>query len=294
MSNSSTSIGMGISRLQRQLCRLTLVITLGFHLPTLAQDRYSSEQLQKHFQKTAETYVMEAEGQSLRLREKPLMNWLNNERQQDRGALYVWELQGRPVALASIFSYEYNSKVYCRHEMISLAEGPLTAKFDSQTVWSPQKSGMDWRPVEQSLTPANTANRRLIEMRSIAKQFSGKLFIPGAQPSKLIFLPQPLHRYESIKQGITDGAIFSFAVGTDPEILLVIEAKENAGKSSYRYSPLRSHYHALELEKDGAIVWKVPSEIALQDTAAGQRPYCNQPFFVLTPVKSLPSPAELE
>ena len=259
----------------------------------VAQSTYSSEQLQKHFQRTAESYNMVLEAKPIELQKKPLMNWFNNERQQDRGALYVWEQQGKPLVLASIFTYEFNSRVYCRHEMISLADGPLTAQLDSQVVWSPQKTGMEWQTIEQSVTPANTANRRLIEMRSIVKQFSCQLKIPKTQPAKLTLLPQPLHRYQSRENGIIDGAIFSFAVGTDPEVLLVIEAVEKNGKSSYRFSPLRSHYHAVELEKDGTVVWKAPSVIALESTTAGQRPYCLEPFFVLTPTKPLPTPDEL-
>jgi hypothetical protein len=152
---------------------------------------------------------------------------------------------------------------------------------------------MDWRPIENPVTPAATANRRLIEMRAIAKQFSGQLKIPNVQPSQLIFLPQPLHRYQATEHGIIDGAIFSLAVGTDPEILLVIEAKGTEGKTSYRYTPLRSHYHELELKRDGVVVWRAPMEIALESTSANDRPYCDQPFFVLTPFTPLPAPEEL-
>jgi hypothetical protein len=222
------------------------------------------------------------------------MNWFNSERQQDRGALYVWEQQGKPVVLGSIFTFEYDSQVLCRHEMISLADGPLTATLDSIVVWNPLQSGMDWRPIEQPATAATSANRRLIEMRSIARQFSGELKIPNAQPSKLTLLPQPLHRYQAPEQGVIDGAIFSFAVGTDPEILLVIEANDRDGKSGYRYSPVRAHYHELELAKDGVNVWKAPMEIALEMTSAGERPFCNQPYFSFTPLQALPSPEELD
>jgi hypothetical protein len=199
-----------------------------------AQAVYTPEQLQNHFERVATAYAMEIEGKPVTFRSKPLMNWFNSERQQDRGALYVWEQQGKPVVLGSIFTFEYDSQVLCRHEMISLADGPLTATLDSIVVWNPLQSGMDWRPIEQPATAATSANRRLIEMRSIARQFSGELKIPNAQPSKLTLLPQPLHRYQAPEQGVIDGAIFSFAVGTDPEILLVIEANDRDGKSGYR------------------------------------------------------------
>lgn len=291
MSNSSFPLG---ARCHRRGLGLVFLVTMIFATKSNAQSTYTSDQLQAHFQRTAESYVIEAEGKPIILREKPLMNWLNNERQQDRGALYVWEREGQPLVLASIFSYEYNSTVYCRHEMISLAEGPLLAKIDSQLAWSPRKTAMDWRTLDSSISPANTANRRLIEMRSIAKQFSGQLLIPGKQPSKLVLIPQPLHRYQAPTRGVMEGAIFSLAVGTDPEILLVIEAIGSEGKSSYRYAPLRSHYHELQLERDGEVVWKAPMEIALESTVAGENPHCHQPFFVFNPFTPLPPPEDLK
>jgi hypothetical protein len=41
-------------------------------------------------------------------------------------------------------------------------------------------------------------------------------------------LAQPLFRYESIDPDLVDGALFAFVTSTDPEALLVIEARKPA------------------------------------------------------------------
>ncbi len=259
-----------------------------------AQVVYTPEELHKHFQTVAEQYEMQTSGTTLSLRKQPLMHWRNPERQQDQGALYVWEKNGRPQVLASIFTYEYSDTVYCRHEMISLADGPLVAELDSEIVWSPNRAGLEWRPCDGSAAPAETDARRLFQMRSIARQFSGTLSVPNRQISQLTLLPQPLVRYQSPAEGVIDGAVFSLAVGTDPELLLVIEAKKVAdGSVAFMYAPARSHYHALELKRNGNPVWSAEMAISLEMTRAGQRPWSNDPFFVFTPKNPLPLPEDL-
>ncbi len=271
-----------------------LLLALLVASPAWAQVTYTTEDLHKHFQTVAEQYDMQAGGEKLSLRKQPLMHWQNPERQQDQGALYVWEKNGRPQVLGSIFTYEVTGTVYCRHELISLANGPLKAELESDVVWSPNRAGMQWRPCDGAGTPADADSRRLFQMRSIARQFAGTLSIPNRQPSQLTLLPQPLVRYQAPKEGVIDGAVFSFAVGTDPELLLVIEAQKAAdGSVAFMYAPARAHYHALELKREGTTVWNAAMVIALESTQAGQKPWANDPFFVFTPKQPLPAPEDL-
>ena len=40
--------------------------------------------------------------------------------------------------------------------------------------------------------------------------------------SQLRLLPKPWHRYGKGGSGVEDGALFAFAIGTDPEVFLMI------------------------------------------------------------------------
>lgn len=263
--------------------------------PVTAQtSAYSAEQLQSFFQKTAEDYEISVGGRPLTLKKQPLMNWKNPIRTQSRGALYVWDLEGRPQVLGSIFTFEYNEVVRCRHELISLADQPLTAELNGEVVWSPTQGGTEWTPCKPELVPAQTTSRRLFQMRSIARQFIGKLRTSDGQTATLTLIPQPLLRYQSVKDGIIDGAVFSFAQGTDPEILLVLEAKRSKdGETAFFYAPVRANYLGLSLEFEGSEVWSAPMLLELRQTRAGQQPWASQPFFPMTPKDPLPPPEGL-
>lgn len=273
-----------------QICLLLLLSGI---LPAQTS-AYTAEQLQRHFQESAENYEIFVGSQQLTLKKQPLMNWKNPVRTQSRGALYVWQTKGRAQVLGSIFTFEYNDIVRCRHELISLADQPLTAKLDGDVVWSPNRAGADWTQCDAELVPAQTASRRLVQMRSIARKFTGKLETSDGQTATLALIPQPLLRYEAAEDGVLDGTVFSLAQGTDPEILLVIEAKQGRdGARAFFYAPMRANYLGLKLELEGSLVWSAPMLLELRGTTAGQQPWSNEPFFPMTPKTPLPPPERL-
>ncbi|QDV47789.1 hypothetical protein Enr13x_77010 [Stieleria neptunia] len=256
--------------------------------------RYEASELKRHFQNQAEAYEMTADGQPLTLVEQPLMQWSNPVRSQEQGSLYVWTLADRPVILASIFSYQYNEQVFCRHEMQSISDQPISAVLDGVEVWSPRTPGLKRNTITDIPPASSSSARRMARMRSIARQFSGTLRIPGKQPTQLVLKPQPVLRYQSPEKGIIDGAIFSLAIATDPEIWLVIEAlKIPSGEAVWSYAAVRSHYHQLELKRNETIVWSAPMVIALQSTRAAQEPFASEPYFTFHTSSPIPAPEML-
>ena len=75
-------------------------------------------------------------------------------------------------------------------------------------------------------------------MRKLAQEFTGHSVDRDAKQWELRLLPTPLYRYPSAKTGVVDGAVFALMSGggTDPEVLLVIEAKEERGKMGWQYA----------------------------------------------------------
>ncbi|WP_372896986.1 hypothetical protein [Stieleria sp.] len=256
--------------------------------------QYEAPELKRHFQNQAEAYKITADGRLLTLNEQPLMQWSNPVRSQEQGSLYVWMLADRPVVLASIFSYQYNEQVFCRHELQSVSDKRISAVLDGIEVWSPKTPGLKRIAITDVPTPSSSPARRLAHMRSIARQFSGTLRIPGKQPAQLVLKPQPVLRYLSPENGIVDGAIFSLAIATDPEIWLIVEAIENpSGEASWSYAAVRSHYHQLELQRNGTTVWSAPMVIALRDTRAAQQPFASEPYFTFHTRSPIPAPEML-
>jgi hypothetical protein len=73
-------------------------------------------------------------------------------------------------------------------------------------------------------------------------------------------LPQPLYRYEIKDEGaqIIDGAVFSFvwSAGTDPEMLLVIEARRTEKGTRWHYATMRFTNHEITDMYQDKEVWR--------------------------------------
>src|SRR5256885_566548 len=99
-------------------------------------------------------------------------------------------------------------------------------------------------------------------MRRLAQEFAGHSVDRDAKRWELRLLPTPLYRYPFAKTGVVDGALFALMsnAGTDPEVLLVIEAREVEGKSRWEYACGRfSDWELRVHRKDKEVYASVPS-----------------------------------
>ena len=69
-------------------------------------------------------------------------------------------------------------------------------------------------------------------------------------------LGRPLYRYEPKSDKLNDGAIFGIFMDWDPEIILVIEAKETSSGSRWQFAAARFSSRPLRLEHKGTEVWR--------------------------------------
>ena len=110
------------------------------------------------------------------------------------------------------------------HQFTSLATSPLTGTKRGTSTWSPTVAGVEFKPLDGAPTPAANAVQRLAQMRSLAGEFTASDLFENRGRFELRLMPKPLYRYASLKRGITDGAFFGFALGTVPEVGLLLEA----------------------------------------------------------------------
>lgn len=175
-----------------------------------------------------------------------------------RGTVWAWGKPGRPQAVLSLaLTGRADDPQWC-FEMVSLTTSPLKATTRSTTWWSPTTAGWNPKPVPNSPDVADSADRRLQQMKDLAARFSA--FDLG--PRTLMKLPlhvEPLFRYGPSEKTV-DGAIFVFVAQVrNPEILLVVEAEREADGSAvwkYNVSPLSSG--GLILKCGDAEVWNRP------------------------------------
>lgn len=186
---------------------------------------------------------------------EPLLTWSNPERRTPSGAVFLYTQHGQPRAALCV----YPSLDTLDHEFQSLATEPLQAKRDGVLVWSPRSAGLEMKPIEGAPPPSATPYLRLREMRNLSRSFEAAIVSPEFSPKPLRLLPTPIYRYPGamLPKGIIDGALFSFVQSTDPEVLLLLEAREDAaGARQWHFGLARMSMVRLSVRRDGKEIWR--------------------------------------
>jgi hypothetical protein len=94
-------------------------------------------------------------------------------------------------------------------------------------------------------------------MRRLAQEFSGYETDDKGERWELRLLPAPLYRYPAAKTGVIDGALFSLVSteGTDPEVLLTLEVREEDGKTRWEYACGRFGSRNMYVQRKDKEVW---------------------------------------
>jgi hypothetical protein len=154
---------------------------------------------------------------------EPVLRWTNPLRITFDGAIFVWVANGRPEVAGSVFRKHEGGRLREDHEFQSLAPVGVTASYGGTVRWAPDKAGITLMPIPGAPEPAKSPAARLRQMRALAQEFRGETY--DRTPTPLRLLTKPLYRYEPRGTDVTDGALFAFVFATDPEVLLLVEAR---------------------------------------------------------------------
>jgi hypothetical protein len=169
--------------------------------------------------------------QPLELNAKPVFNWTNVVGEHTQfGHLFVWTYAGRPEVIGTMFSTRHSDPKLrvLIHEFHTLATRrlyPVTPE-SSRFQWTPE-NGIAMAVCDDAPAVAESATQRLTQIRNVARSFTAENRTRDGQTWELRLLPTPLLRYESSAGKVLDGALFAMvsSAGTDPEVLLLIEAR---------------------------------------------------------------------
>jgi hypothetical protein len=166
------------------------------------------------------------------------------------GTVWVWGTTGRPVALLSQSKAE--DRPVWGFELVALSEGVSVVMHDGWR-WSP-KSAVQMTPFAEAPGPADSAVRRLSQMKGLVEQFSLSEQYMG-ESFELRLLPRPVYRYQDQEEGLIEGALFNFAHGTNPEVLAVIECRNGSSGPVWSYGFLPLAGAAVTARLNGKTVW---------------------------------------
>lgn len=186
---------------------------------------------------------------------EPALRFNDPAREFHDGTIWAMGKGGRPAALVTLEKYPS----LWAYELISLSTDEISAVLADGRRWAPAKPGIEWVPIPTAPAPAATEAARLAQMKTLARRFVVRETGKQDDHYELRLLPQPIHRYADAAAGLTDGAIFVFAYGTNPEAVLVMESRRQGAAEPawfFAFAPLSANQVSAQL--DGREVWNKP------------------------------------
>jgi hypothetical protein len=214
----------------------------------------------------------------LPVRREPLQRWSDPTMGIGESTLWAFGERGRPVALVTMelaadpargedaqsWGLEF---ILLANEALALdgrnelrpQNAPNSGKpklvLGGNIHWTPRPPGLTFHDVPDAPRPAQTAESRLLQMKELVRRFSAVAH-PTRQPSVLRLMPHPIDRYSDPEAGQIDGTIFFFSIGTNPEVMVLLEAQcPTVEKATWRYAVAPLTVAPLEVAIDKRQVW---------------------------------------
>ena len=167
---------------------------------------------------------------AVKLKQEPVLRYADSTRQTNESSLWIWSDGGRPAAILAVEYYPKgpsgSTEPRWLYEIASLSTQPIAAESEGSFRFTAKEPGLKLQPLPDAPPPAEKEIRRLAQMKELRSRFAAYENATDNGRIELRPLETPLHRDSAPKEGLLDGAVFALASGTNPEVLLVLEAHE--------------------------------------------------------------------
>lgn len=189
-----------------------------------------------------------------RVGKEPLFRYSDPTSTTTDGTLWMWTQGERPIAAARLFN-DSREGFQWNYELVSLSDSALFVDGRPGWNWRPVANQRKWIVVTEP-EPADTETKRLVQMKTQLSPFRAAGAYHVGERSQMRLLPRPVHRYRCPEENIEDGAMFLFAVGTNPEVLVQVEVISGADRS-WRIGFARMTAGDVKVTRDEQTVWEV-------------------------------------
>ncbi len=245
---------------------ITILLTLAQAPPPVAVDRPADPTSDASVRLAIMTrsltvlgvHPIDDRGASFRLQPEPIFRFTNPVGSSVDGAIFFWLGENdRPEAAVQVSLSRLDGRWF--QEFVSLSTVPLIAESSDAALadWTPG-SGVELKPVPGAPKPAETAEQRLRQMRALVEDFAAQDNFQDQSWQRLRLLPKPLARYGKPGTNLLDGALFSFVLGTDPEVYVMLEARPGQDGAEWQYAFAPMSTYALKGSWKGQEVWSLP------------------------------------
>jgi hypothetical protein len=202
-----------------------------------------------------------------RLQAEPAIRFTNSVGTVSDGAIFFWfDANDRPVAAVQVYRTISGS---WHQAFSSLSTTPLTVG----AVWNPRRAGVHFKPVPGAPKPAATPEQRMRQMRELLDGFRAEMNFKTWH--QLRPLAKPLVRYGKSGTDVLDGGLFAFVLTTDPEVYLLLEAKNGERGLEWQYAFAPEANSAIRCSWKGKSAWTFDFDLADND---GRAPYYDWGF----------------
>ncbi|HZL90830.1 MAG TPA: hypothetical protein VFB96_20855 [Pirellulaceae bacterium] len=207
------------------------------------------QELQMHLADDADTAV--------ELFDRPVLTYGDSARANKNGTLWAFGKSGRPLAVMELYQgLEPNAPWV--HAVTLTGQQRIKMKTPAKAPWTPAKTQIEPKPFPGVAGPEGKEPQRLRQMKDLARRFTAHEFWnPDNSRFELRLLVQPVLRYRDPDKNIQDGTVFVLAHGTNPEVILLIEAiGAKLEESRWHYSLARLGSAELHVSLDDTEVWE--------------------------------------
>lgn len=209
----------------------------------------------KHMQRFDARLASDAE-KLVEMIDRPVLSFGDSARANQNGSVWVFGKKGRPLAFIELYKGTERNANWV-HAATFTGKELIVMKTPSGQ-WKPAKLQSEPVAFGDAAPSEAKETQRLRQARELARRFTAHEFWdPDNSRSELRLLAQPVHRYSDEQQELRDGAAFMIAHGTNPEVILLIEAIGKDLKTArWHYSLARLGSAEMHVELDGKEVWK--------------------------------------
>lgn len=200
----------------------------------------------------------------LTLAAEPALLYADNERDLSDASVWMWEADGK---LAALTGTEWRPKEgtggVWSFECASLTPDTLRVTIPAGD-WTFKRGAVRLQPLPDAPSAAMSRPQRLVQLRKIADRFTAASLNPQQGRIELRRLAAPLYRQAETVAG--DSALFAFANGTNPEVLLLLSTEGPGQPWNYTVASMSGDGASAQL--DEREVWRVDKYIGLNSRPA--------------------------
>ena len=237
---------------------LTLTLALCGQAPQAEESKEERAARLEVMKAALAKYDVHSAGESrvvYRLQAEPVLRFTNPVGVTKDGAIFLWIGEaGRPEAAIQVFLMRSG---LWGQDFTTLSKTPLVAEKRDGIAWRPSR-GLEFKPVPGAPRPANSADQRLRQMKELVEGFEVSDDFRSKGWQALRPMSKPFARYGKPGSPILDGALFCFALGTDPEAFLMLETRDSKDGTEWQYAFAPQTIYALKASWKGKEVWNVP------------------------------------